>query len=76
MARMGLDAVLRGQRRRVGDTAQFGGARFAGQMGIGAGVQFHDRDVQPDRRVDLGGVGFDEQADADARIIERRDDRL
>jgi len=38
---------------------------FAVEISVAAGVELDDRGAEPDRRLDLGGVGLDEQADAD-----------
>ena len=70
VAGMGLDAVLDGERGGVGDAAQLGGARLALEMGVAAGVELDDRRAEPDRGLDLGRVGLDEQADADVRGAE------
>ena len=72
---MRLDAVLGGERGGVGNAAQLDRAGLAGQMGIGAGVKFDHGRAKLDRGLDLGGVGLDEQADADAGIGEGADDR-
>ena len=74
MAGMRFDAVLGRQRGRIGDAAQFRRARAAVQMRIGPGVKFDHGRAKLDRGVDLRGVGLDEQADADARVAQLRDD--
>ena len=71
---MHLDPVLGRQRRGVGQAAQFGGARFAVQLGVAAGVQLDDRRAEADRRIDLRGIGLDEQRDAHPRLAQLRDD--
>ena len=54
--------------------AQFRRAPAAVQMRIGPGVKFDHGRAQLDRGVDLRSVGLDEQADADARVAQLRDD--
>ena len=45
-----LDAVLGGERGRVGDALQLGGALLALDMGIAAGVELDHRRAEPQRR--------------------------
>ena len=66
VAGMRLDAVLGRQRRRLGDAAELDCLLVAGQMRVAAGVELDDRRAEANRRLDLGGIGLDEQADADA----------
>ena len=75
MAGVRLDPVLPRQRGGVGEAAEFGGAFLALHMRIAAGVEFDDGRLQPHRRLDLARVGFDEQADANARVGQARHDR-
>ncbi len=44
-------------------------------MAPGAGVDFDHRRAQPRRGFDLGGVGGNEQRNADAGIVQTRDER-
>src|SRR3546814_15153991 len=73
--RVRFDAVLPRERGGVGEAAQFGGAFLALDMRVAAGVEFDDGGAEAHRRLDLPRVGFDEQADADARVVETGDDR-
>src|SRR3546814_8883716 len=43
-------------------------------MRVAAGVKFDDGGAEAHRGLDLARVGFDEQADADARVVEAGDD--
>ena len=64
---MHFDPVLHGQRGRIGKPADFGDLRVACQIGIAPGVQFDHGRAEPDCRVDLARIGFDEQRHADVR---------
>ena len=44
-------------------------------MRIATRVEFDDGGAEAHRRLDLPRIGFDEQADADSRIVQPRDDR-
>jgi hypothetical protein len=70
VAGMGLDAVPARERGGVGEAAQFGRPLLSPEMRVAAGVEFDDRRAQPDRGRDLGRVGLDEQADADAGLAQ------
>ncbi len=70
---MGLDSVLGGERGGVGEAAQLLRPRLALEMGVAAGMEFDDRRLEPDRRLDLARVGLDEQADPDVRLGEAGD---
>src|SRR5687767_15449101 len=70
-----LDAVLRGQRGSVGDSAKLGRPLLAVELGIAAGVKLDDRRSKRDRGRDLPLVGLDEQADPDTGRAELVDER-
>ncbi len=70
MTCMGFDAIFCRKRGRICNPAQFGLGPFAiaieQQMGIFTSVEFDNGSFELDRSVNLPGVGFDEQADADS----------
>ena len=76
VAGMDLDAVLRGECRRVGQAAQFLGLGLAGKLGIAARVQLDDRRTEAECSLDLARIGFDKQGDADLRPAELADEML
>src|SRR3546814_6907425 len=71
---MRFDAVLDGERGRLGDAAKLLRLRLVVDMGIAAGVEFDHGRLQADRRFHLPRIGLDEQADPDIRFGEARDE--
>ena len=75
MPGMRLDAVLRGERGHVGDALELDRLRFAGKVGVAAGVELDHRRGQTDGGLDLLRRRLDEQADADAGFRQPLDER-
>src|SRR5690606_20635373 len=71
-----LDSVLRRQSGHVGDPAQLYRNLFAGGMRVFAGVKLDHRRPESQRRLELSLLWSDEQAHADARVEQARDDGL
>ena len=71
-----LKLVAGGQARRIGDARQLGGARGFGGLGVPSRVDFQG--VSPDRfrLAHLVGVGIEEDAHTNARLVHLPDEVL